>query len=185
MADFDSAYRENKIQHNQNEMGRVGFEPTTPAMSRLSGDDDSIKDGVVRCFKSNPRPTISLGISPFLTSKGISKSVNVLIFFFMLNLNQYWYPLETWIFPQSHSNSVLVKSADLNVPLPCSSVTKPLILSYYIGILPLSYYPGGAGCNHALQFKEMLGSKLSENERNTIEHALEFLSTRQSTLSVK
>jgi hypothetical protein len=31
----------------------------------------------------------------------------------------------------------------------------------------------------------MLGNKLSENERNTIEHALEFLSTRQSTFSVK
>jgi hypothetical protein len=30
----------------------------------------------------------------------------------------------------------------------------------------------------------MLGNKLSENERNTIEHAQEFLSTRQSTLSV-
>ena len=34
MADSDSAYREIKIQHNQSEMGRVGFEPTTPAMSR-------------------------------------------------------------------------------------------------------------------------------------------------------
>ena len=32
--------------------------------------------------------------------------------------------------------------------------------------------------------KEMLGNKLSENERNTIEHAQEFLPTRQSTLSV-
>jgi uncharacterized protein YecE (DUF72 family) len=44
---------------------------------------------------------------------------------------------------------------------------------------------GGAAVINALQFKEMLGNKLSENERNTIEHALEFLSTRQSTLSVK
>ena len=44
---------------------------------------------------------------------------------------------------------------------------------------------GGATVINALQFKEMLGNKLSENERNTIEHALEFLSTRQSTLSVK
>ena len=43
---------------------------------------------------------------------------------------------------------------------------------------------GGAAVINALQFKEMLGNKLSENERNTIEHALEFLSTRQSTLSV-
>ena len=37
---------------------------------------------------------------------------------------------------------------------------------------------------NALQFNEMLGNKLSENERNTIEHPQEFLSTRQSTLSV-
>ena len=44
---------------------------------------------------------------------------------------------------------------------------------------------GGVAVINALQFKEMLGNKLSENERNTIEHALEFLSTRQSTLSVK
>ena len=43
---------------------------------------------------------------------------------------------------------------------------------------------GGAAVINALQFKEMLGNKLSENERNTIEHALEFLSIRQSTLSV-
>jgi uncharacterized protein YecE (DUF72 family) len=44
---------------------------------------------------------------------------------------------------------------------------------------------GGAAVINAIQFKEMLGNKLSENERNTIEHALEFLSTRQSTFSVK
>jgi uncharacterized protein YecE (DUF72 family) len=44
---------------------------------------------------------------------------------------------------------------------------------------------GGAAVINALQFKEMLGNKLSENERNTIEHALEFLSARQSTFSVK
>jgi uncharacterized protein YecE (DUF72 family) len=44
---------------------------------------------------------------------------------------------------------------------------------------------GRAAVINALQFKEMLGNKLSENERNTIEHALEFLSTRQSTFSVK
>jgi uncharacterized protein YecE (DUF72 family) len=43
---------------------------------------------------------------------------------------------------------------------------------------------GGAAVINALQFKEMLGNKLSKNERNTIEHAQEFQSTRQSTLSV-
>jgi uncharacterized protein YecE (DUF72 family) len=43
---------------------------------------------------------------------------------------------------------------------------------------------GGAAVINALQFKVMLGNKLSENERNTIEHPQEFLSTRQSTLSV-
>jgi uncharacterized protein YecE (DUF72 family) len=43
---------------------------------------------------------------------------------------------------------------------------------------------GGAAVINALQFKEMLGNKLSKYERNTIEHAQEFQSTRQSTLSV-
>ena len=43
---------------------------------------------------------------------------------------------------------------------------------------------GGAAVINALQFNEMLGNKVSENERNTIEHPQEFLSTRQSTLSV-
>ena len=43
---------------------------------------------------------------------------------------------------------------------------------------------GGAAVINALQFKEMLGNKLSENERNIIEHAEEYLSSRQLTLSV-
>jgi uncharacterized protein YecE (DUF72 family) len=43
---------------------------------------------------------------------------------------------------------------------------------------------GGAAVINALQFKGMLGNKLSKYERNTIEHAQEFQSTRQSTLSV-
>ena len=37
---------------------------------------------------------------------------------------------------------------------------------------------------NALQFKEMLGNKLSENERSIIEHGQEYLSNRQSTLPV-
>jgi uncharacterized protein YecE (DUF72 family) len=41
---------------------------------------------------------------------------------------------------------------------------------------------GGAAVINALQFKEMLGNKLSENERNTIKHAHEYLPSRQSTL---
>jgi hypothetical protein len=44
---------------------------------------------------------------------------------------------------------------------------------------------GGAAVINALQFKEMIGNKLSENERNTIEHAQEYLSKRQSTLPVQ
>jgi uncharacterized protein YecE (DUF72 family) len=43
---------------------------------------------------------------------------------------------------------------------------------------------GGAAVINALQFKEMLGNRLSENERNIIEHAQEYLSSRQLTLSV-
>jgi uncharacterized protein YecE (DUF72 family) len=43
---------------------------------------------------------------------------------------------------------------------------------------------GGAAVINALQFKEKMGNKLSENERNTIEHAQEYLSKRQSTLPV-
>lgn len=43
---------------------------------------------------------------------------------------------------------------------------------------------GGAAVINALQFKEMLGNKLSEDERNIIEHAQEYLSSRQLTLSV-
>jgi uncharacterized protein YecE (DUF72 family) len=43
---------------------------------------------------------------------------------------------------------------------------------------------GGAAVINALQFKEMLGNKLSENERNIIEHTQEYLSSRQLTLSV-
>lgn len=43
---------------------------------------------------------------------------------------------------------------------------------------------GGSAVINALQFKEMLGNKLSENERNIIEHAQEYLSSRQLTLSV-
>ena len=41
---------------------------------------------------------------------------------------------------------------------------------------------GGAAVINALQFKEMLGNKLSENERNTIQHAQEYLPSRQTTL---
>jgi uncharacterized protein YecE (DUF72 family) len=37
---------------------------------------------------------------------------------------------------------------------------------------------GGAAVIDALQFKEMMGNKLSEIERNTIEHAQEYLSKR-------
>jgi uncharacterized protein YecE (DUF72 family) len=43
---------------------------------------------------------------------------------------------------------------------------------------------GGAAVINALQFKEMIGIKLSENERNTLEHAQEYLSNRQSTLPI-
>ena len=43
---------------------------------------------------------------------------------------------------------------------------------------------GGAAVINALQFKEMIGNKLSENERSIIEHAQEYLSNRQSTLPV-
>jgi uncharacterized protein YecE (DUF72 family) len=43
---------------------------------------------------------------------------------------------------------------------------------------------GGAAVINAIQFKEMLGNKLSGNERNIIEHAQEYLSSRQLTLSV-
>ncbi|MDQ3840887.1 MAG: DUF72 domain-containing protein [Thermoproteota archaeon] len=41
---------------------------------------------------------------------------------------------------------------------------------------------GGAAVINALQFKEMLGNKLSDNERNTIQHAQEYLPSRQTTL---
>ena len=40
---------------------------------------------------------------------------------------------------------------------------------------------GGAAVINALQFKEMLGNKLSENEKNTIQHAQEYLPSRQLT----
>jgi uncharacterized protein YecE (DUF72 family) len=43
---------------------------------------------------------------------------------------------------------------------------------------------GGAAVINALQFKEMLGNRLSENESSIIEHAQEYLSSRQLTLSV-
>jgi uncharacterized protein YecE (DUF72 family) len=43
---------------------------------------------------------------------------------------------------------------------------------------------GGAAVINALQFKEMIGIKLSENGRNTLEHAQEYLSNRQSTLPI-
>jgi uncharacterized protein YecE (DUF72 family) len=43
---------------------------------------------------------------------------------------------------------------------------------------------GGAAVINAMQFKEMLGNKLSENERSIIEHAQEYLSSRQSTLPI-
>ena len=43
---------------------------------------------------------------------------------------------------------------------------------------------GGAAVLNALQFKEMIGIKLSENERNTLERAQEHLSNRQSTLPI-
>ena len=37
---------------------------------------------------------------------------------------------------------------------------------------------------NALQLKEMIGIKLSENERNTLERAQEHLSNRQPTLPI-
>jgi uncharacterized protein YecE (DUF72 family) len=43
---------------------------------------------------------------------------------------------------------------------------------------------GGAAVINALQFKEILGNKLLENERSIIEHAQEYLSSRQSTLPI-
>jgi uncharacterized protein YecE (DUF72 family) len=44
-----------------------------------------------------------------------------------------------------------------------------------------NHYEGATVIN-ALQFKEMIGNKLSENERSINEHAQEYLSSRQSTL---
>ena len=99
-------------------------------MSRLplvdddgSNDNGGENNGVIPWFKSDADPACVfplLKINPFLTSKGISKSDNVLIFFFMLNLNQYPYGLDTLTFPESHSISVLVKSAGLNTLLSFS-----------------------------------------------------------------
>jgi uncharacterized protein YecE (DUF72 family) len=43
---------------------------------------------------------------------------------------------------------------------------------------------GGVAVINALQFKEMLGNKFSENERSIIEHAQGYLSSRQSTLPI-
>ena len=42
---------------------------------------------------------------------------------------------------------------------------------------------GGAAVINALQFKEILGNRLSENERSIIEHAQEYPSNRQLTLA--
>ncbi|MDQ3976698.1 MAG: DUF72 domain-containing protein [Thermoproteota archaeon] len=42
---------------------------------------------------------------------------------------------------------------------------------------------GGAAVINVLQFKEMLGNRLSENERSIIEHAQEYPSNRQLTLA--
>jgi uncharacterized protein YecE (DUF72 family) len=42
---------------------------------------------------------------------------------------------------------------------------------------------GGAAVINALQFKEMLGNRLSENERSIVEHAQEYPSNRQLTLA--
>jgi uncharacterized protein YecE (DUF72 family) len=42
---------------------------------------------------------------------------------------------------------------------------------------------GGAAVINALQFKEMLGNRLSENESSIIEHAQEYPSNRQLTLA--
>jgi uncharacterized protein YecE (DUF72 family) len=42
---------------------------------------------------------------------------------------------------------------------------------------------GGAAVINALQFKEMLGNRLSENERSIIEHAQEYPSNKQLTLA--
>jgi uncharacterized protein YecE (DUF72 family) len=53
--------------------------------------------------------------------------------------------------------------------------------------VPRAYFNnhyGGAAVINALQFKEMLGNKLLENERSIIEHAQEYLSRRQSTLPI-
>jgi uncharacterized protein YecE (DUF72 family) len=43
---------------------------------------------------------------------------------------------------------------------------------------------GGAAVINALQFKEMMGNKLSENERIIIEHAQEYLSKKQTSLPI-
>ena len=43
---------------------------------------------------------------------------------------------------------------------------------------------GGAAVINALQFKEMIGIKLSENESNTLDRAQEYMSNRQSTLPI-
>jgi hypothetical protein len=42
----------------------------------------------------------------------------------------------------------------------------------------------GAVVINALQFKEMMGNKLSENERTIIEHAQEYLSKKQTSLPI-
>jgi uncharacterized protein YecE (DUF72 family) len=43
---------------------------------------------------------------------------------------------------------------------------------------------GGKAVINALQFKQMLGNKLSENEKNALKRAQKYMSGIQSTLSV-
>ena len=44
---------------------------------------------------------------------------------------------------------------------------------------------GGKAVINALQFKQMLGDKLSDNERNALDRAQKYLSNQQSTLSAE
>jgi uncharacterized protein YecE (DUF72 family) len=44
---------------------------------------------------------------------------------------------------------------------------------------------GGKAVINALQFKQMLGNKLSDNEKNALERAQKYLSNVQSTLSAE
>jgi uncharacterized protein YecE (DUF72 family) len=53
-----------------------------------------------------------------------------------------------------------------------------------MSLLYFNNHYGGAAVINALHFNEMIGIKLSENERNTLERAQEHLSNRQPTLPI-